>query len=181
MNARRLLVTGASGSGTTTLGMALAAHWAVPHADVDDYFWVPSEDPYTVKRDSRDRVRLMHEIFLPRPAWVLSGSVMGWGERIVDRLEGIVFLELDPGVRLKRLKSREYRRYGARIDPGGDRQSNHEEFMDWARRYDDQDFDGRSRRRHEEWLASLDCPLLRLDASDELALLVKFVRNWAGD
>ena len=42
-----LHITGASGSGTTTLGRALASAWAVPHADTDDYFWVPTTPPYT--------------------------------------------------------------------------------------------------------------------------------------
>jgi predicted ATPase len=30
-----MLVTGASGAGTTTLGRALAQHWEVPHVDVE--------------------------------------------------------------------------------------------------------------------------------------------------
>src|SRR6476659_5566434 len=75
----RLLVTGASGSGTTTLGRALASDWAVPHADVDDYFWRPTSPAYVAKRPVEDRLRLMAEVFLGRDAWVLTGSVMGWG------------------------------------------------------------------------------------------------------
>ncbi|NNC22544.1 hypothetical protein HKX42_01655 [Salinisphaera sp. USBA-960] len=157
--------------------MALAAHWSVPHADVDDYFWVPTEQPYTIKRNCQNRVHLMRQIFLPRPAWVLSGSVMEWGSEIVDRLQAVIFLELDPAVRLCRLQSREKRRYGPRIETGGDRRSHHEEFIAWARRYDDDDFEGRSRRRHEEWLSSLHCPVLRLDASAKVSHLVESVRN----
>ena len=72
----RLLVTGASGSGTTTLGRALATDWAVPHADVDDYFWLPTSPAYVDKRPVDDRLRLMAEVFLgatrassPVPSW----------------------------------------------------------------------------------------------------------------
>jgi adenylate kinase family enzyme len=43
----RVHVLGASGSGTTTLARALANHWSVPHADADDYFWVPTDPPGT--------------------------------------------------------------------------------------------------------------------------------------
>jgi adenylate kinase family enzyme len=50
MTPRRLLVTGASGSGTITLGRVLATDWAVPHADVDDYFWLPSSPAYVERR-----------------------------------------------------------------------------------------------------------------------------------
>ena len=43
----RVLVLGATASGTTTLARALADRWSVPHADTDDYFWVPTDPPYT--------------------------------------------------------------------------------------------------------------------------------------
>lgn len=52
----RLHVLGASGSGTTTLARALANHWSAPHADADDYFWVPTNPPYVEKRPEADRV-----------------------------------------------------------------------------------------------------------------------------
>jgi type II secretory pathway predicted ATPase ExeA len=41
MRRSRIQVTGASGSGTTTLGRALADLWSVPHADADDHLFVP--------------------------------------------------------------------------------------------------------------------------------------------
>jgi len=66
---------GASGSGTTTLARALADHWSVPHADADDYFWLPSDPPYVEKRPESDRLALMRSVFVPREAWVLSGSM----------------------------------------------------------------------------------------------------------
>ena len=71
----RLHVIGASGSGTTTLARALADFWSVPHADADDYFWEPSDPPYVVRRPEADRLALMRSVFVPREAWVLSGSI----------------------------------------------------------------------------------------------------------
>ena len=64
---------GASGSGTTTLARALATRWSVPHADADDYFWVPTAPPFRRKRPPEQRVALMEQVFVPREAWVLSG------------------------------------------------------------------------------------------------------------
>ena len=81
----RLHVTGASGSGTTTLARALADTWAVPHADADDYFWLPTDPPYVDKRPEVDRLALMEQVFLPREGWVLSGSMLGWGDDVVGR------------------------------------------------------------------------------------------------
>ena len=171
MNPCRVLVMGASGSGTTTLARALASQWAVPHADADDYFWVPTDPPYVEKRAEADRLRLMQEVFVPRDAWVLSGSVMGWGESLMTRVETVVFCTLPPAVRLERLRTREVVRYGARIEAGGDRAESFAEFLTWASGYDDPDFDGRNRAGHEEWLASFDRPVVRVDTSrpvDEL-------------
>jgi hypothetical protein len=60
----------ASGSGTTTLARALANHWSVPHADADDYFWMPTDPPYVEKRPESDRLSLLRNVFVPREAWV---------------------------------------------------------------------------------------------------------------
>ncbi|BCW73443.1 hypothetical protein [Arthrobacter sp. NicSoilB8] len=47
-----------------------------------------------------------------------------------------------------------------------------EEFMSWVRGYDDPDFAGRNRSRHEQWLAMLSCSILRLDNSGPVDELV---------
>ena len=41
----RIHILGASGSGTTTLGRALAARLQCPHFDTDDCFWLPTDPP----------------------------------------------------------------------------------------------------------------------------------------
>lgn len=170
----RVHVLGASGAGTTTLGRALADHWSVPHADADDYFWVPASPPYVTKRPVPDRLRLMATMFVPREAWVLSGSMVGWGEEVVDACDAIVFLTLDPAERLRRLERREERR---RVGETYDAEAS-AAFLAWARGYDDPAFDGRSRVRHEAWLAERRQPVLRLDSALEPAALVREVLRW---
>lgn len=165
---------GASGSGTTTLARAVANHWSVPHADADDYFWVPTNPPFVHKRPVAERVNLMREVFVPREAWVLSGSLAGWGEDVVDDCDAIVFVTLDPAERLRRLEAREVRRRdGANYDADA-----WAEFMDWARGYDDPSFDGRSRVAHDAWLADRRQPVLRLDSATGTAALVAEVLQW---
>jgi len=178
MDACRLHLTGASGSGTTTLGRALASSWSVPHADADDYFWVPTSPPYTQKRATPDRLRLMEEIFVARDAWVLSGSLMGWGDPLVERFDAVVFLSVGNQTRLERLRGREAARYGARIEAGGDREASHREFIEWAEGYEDPAFDGRNRAQHEAWLAALPCPVLRLDSAAGVDELLGEVVTW---
>lgn len=178
MHRCRLHITGASGCGTTTLARAVADLWAVPHADVDDYFWRPTVPAFTVKRPEAERIALMQDVFVPRDAWVLSGSLMGWGDGLSRHFDAIVFLALEPDVRLARLAARERARYGGAIAPGGPLEEQHQAFMQWARDYDDPRFTGRSRSQHEAWLATVACPVLRLDSRLPVSTLVREVSQW---
>ncbi|HSU03562.1 MAG TPA: AAA family ATPase [Nocardioides sp.] len=177
MRRGRLHVLGASGSGATTLGRVLASYWSVPHADADDYFWVPSDPPYVEKRPDADRTALMQELFVPREAWVLSGSMMGWGEDVVAQCDAVVFLRLDPEERLRRLHAREeLRQEGRTFDPVA-----WQEFVTWASGYDDPEFDGRSLRAHEAWLTGVGKPVLTLDSAAGPTVLRDAVLAWEPD
>jgi hypothetical protein len=154
------------------LGRALADQWSVPHADVDDYFWLPTSPPYIQKRPEEERLRLMNEVFLPRSSWVLSGSVMGWGDSLLAMCDGVVFLTVDAELRMNRLREREIARYGEVDDDA------HRAFFEWARGYDDPTFPGRSRVRHERWLAMTSRPVLRLDGAAPVRQLVGAVNLW---
>lgn len=165
---------GASGTGSTTLARVLADYWAVPHADADDYLWVPSSPPYVQQRPVAARVGLMYEVFVPREAWVLSGSMLGWGESVVAECDAVVFLTLSASERMRRLEAREVtRRAGKAFDAGA-----WAAFLEWATSYDDPTFTGRSRAAHEAWLESLDQPVMRLDGAAAPAVLRDRVLAW---
>lgn len=164
MKTRRIHVTGASGTGVTTLGRALADALALPHHDVDDYLWLPTIPPYRTLRPVADRLRLMGEMFLDRADWVLSGSLDGWGDRVAPLFDLVVFLRVPTEIRIARLRTREARHFGAdAVGRGGWRHAETEDFIEWASHYDDGSRDGRQLIRHEAWLATLACPVLRLD------------------
>lgn len=175
MRRSRLHVTGASGCGTTTLGRAVADAWAVPHADADDYFWLPTDPPYVHQRPPLERVALMEQVFLSREGWVLSGSMLGWGDEVVGSCDAVVFITLDPTERLRRLEAREK----VRRERGPADERVREAFLTWARGYDDPSFEGRSRAGHEKWLGTLRCPVLRLDGAQTRVELRDAVLSWA--
>lgn len=79
----RIYITGASCAGVTTLGRHLATQLGVGHVDVDDYYWMPTNPPFTTKRPPADRVSLMQQA-LGDAGGVLTGSCMVWG-RSADR------------------------------------------------------------------------------------------------
>lgn len=168
----RIHITGGSGSGTTTLGAHLALALRLPHHDTDDYFWDTAGAPYSIQRDTPERLDLMRQMFLPRSGWVLSGSLMGWGDVLIPHFDLVVLLTLPPDLRMSRLTAREAFRHGHRMTPGGDMAEAHDAFMHWAARYDDPTFTGRSLQGHLAWCADLPCPVLQLDSRAPVVDLV---------
>ena len=169
MRPRRVLrihVTGASGSGTSTLGAMLADRFDIPHFDIDDYFWMPTDPPYASMRPVEERIRLIEGILSGLESWILTGSCMGWGDGLVQAADLIVFLHLPGSVRLERLDRREAERFGSRIDAGGDMHAIHIAFREWATQYEDPDFTGRSLAQHERWLECRTNRVLRLESLD---------------
>jgi adenylate kinase family enzyme len=156
----RIHILGASGSGTTTLGRALAARLQCPHFDADDYFWVPTDPPYTQQRARTKRAQLLMGDLTAQDAWVVSGSLCGWGDVAIPLFELVVFLSIAHDRRMERLHRREQARFGERILPGGDMYEQSQAFLAWAASYDEGGLDIRSRRLHDQWLGTLPCPII---------------------
>ena len=168
----RIHILGASGSGTTTLGKALALRLGAPHFDSDDFFWLPSDPPFQTPRPPTERMTLLLRRLPPDGGWVLSGSAIGWAQPLETLYDLIIYLRLDPAVRMARLRLREQARYGARIAPGGDMAQTHAAFMTWAEAYDTAGPEQRSSAAHENWLARQKARVARLDSAAPLDDLV---------
>ncbi|WP_392893907.1 adenylate kinase [Pseudomonas migulae] len=158
----RIYITGASCAGVTTLGQNLATLIGVRHVDVDDFFWMPTNPPFTTKRPPSERVSLIQQEFNDDD-WVLTGSCMGWGDALISHADLIVFVVTDTSVRLERLAAREKERFGNRITPGGDMHEIHVAFREWASQYDNPNFTGRNRAWHEAWISEQTVSVLRID------------------
>ena len=149
----RILITGASGSGTSTLGRALATRLGGAFFDADDYYWLRTNPPFRCKEDPAIRNSRLVEALRNASITVLAGSILNWGLELEDSFSLIVFLTVPTGIRVTRLKEREIQRFG-RADPA---------FLAWAAQYDEGTLGGRSLSRHEAWLARRSCPVLRID------------------
>jgi len=177
-----IIVFGASGSGTTTLGRGLAMKLGITHFDLDDYFWHwDTPIPFTVSRQKEERVNLLMKDISVTSGFVMSGNICGWDESFVPLFELAVFVTAPSSVRLARLHTREASRFGARIQPGGDMYDEHKKFLTWAGNYDTMEPPQRCIRLHEEWAAALPCPCIRIDGtaaiSESIAQIIKNVPN----
>jgi adenylate kinase family enzyme len=172
----RLHILGASGSGTTTLGRAFAERLQCPHFETDDYVWLPTDPPYTHQRERTERQRLLMDDLTAQDAWVVSGSLCGWGDVAIPLFELVVFLWVPHEVRMDRLHRRVQARFRERILPGGDMYESSQAFLARAASYDDGGLDMRSRQRHDQWLSTLPCPILCFEGEysieEQLAVLM---------
>ena len=126
---QRIHILGAFGSGTTTLGRALAARLQCLHFETDDYVWVPTDPPYTQQRERTERQRLLMDDLTAQDSWVVSGSLCGWGDVAIPLFELVVVLWVPQAVRMARLHRREQARFGERILPGGDMYESSQAFL----------------------------------------------------
>jgi adenylate kinase family enzyme len=173
---KNIHITGAAGSGVTTLGRALSRVLGSTLLDIDDYFWLPTESPYTIKRPREQRLVLLHEAFARASdtGWVLSGSILDWGDSLTPLFDLTILLSTPTELRLRRLQAHEAARFGAEaIAPGGSRHKEYQAFVKWAAAYEASHHEGRSRVKHEALLAQMTCPVLCLDGSLPVKLLVQ--------
>lgn len=110
--------------------------------------------------------------------WVLSGSLCGWGDFAIPLFALVVFLWIPSEIRMERLAQREVDRYGVdALSPGGWFHKNHLEFMAYASSYDSGGLEIRSRTLHEQWMAKLTCPVIKIEIPLSIPELVAIVEE----
>ena len=175
----KIHIFGASGAGTTTIGRLACGILGYTHFDTDDYFWMPTDEPFTLERPENECLEALDADLAAKESWILSGSVMSWGNPLIPRFELAIFVSVPRETRIERLKKREVERYGNRILPGGDRYEDSQWFIEWAASYDDGTREGRSLPKHEAWLERFNCPVLRitnLDLDESVGRVVDAIR-----
>jgi len=171
----RIHLFGASGSGVTTLGEALAARLSIPYFDADQYYWLPTEPPFEIRRDPVERNHLLKADIDRHSSWIIGGSLDTWGSDWQTLFDLVVFLWIPAEIRIQRLWQREIERYGPGIQQNPEQRQRSEAFIEWASGYDSGLQKGRSKPRHESWMQQLSCPVLRLEGDLTVEERVKAV------
>lgn len=159
-------IFGASGAGTTTLGMRIANEMGFKHMDTDDYYWMPTNPPYTSSRPINERLAMINKDISLENNIVLSGSLTDWGDVLIPIFTFAIRVNTDTEIRIERLEKREKERFGKRIAIGGDMYDAHIEFIEWARAYDTGDLSTRSKAKHDEWQKLLKCDLIEINGAN---------------
>ena len=160
----KILIIGASGSGTTSLGKALSQQTSFPHLDIDDYYWKPTHPAFQEKISVPKRQENLQKDFERHEDIIVSGSLVSWGNYWKTAFDLVVFVTLDKTIRMQRLQQREKERYGDTLETDPISQERSQAFLAWAARYDDPTFTGRSIKVHRDWLATFSCKVIEVDS-----------------
>jgi adenylate kinase family enzyme len=174
----RIHIFGASGSGVTTLGNALAEKLGIEYFDSDDFFWITTKVPFTQKRDPELRNKMISAQLHNTQNWIFGGSVIHWGDHVFPAFDMIIFLYLPPEIRMERVRKREFERYGDKIATNPERAKLFDEFIRWTQDYDDDTgIANRTLNAHREWLSSVKVPLLELSGNYDVSQKIKIIMS----
>lgn len=159
----KIHIFGASGTGVSTLGRALALELQIPFYDADDYYWKQTDPPFVEANPIDERKKLLKNAVADNKSWVVAGTLVSWGNSIQEEFDFAVYLSVPAEERLLRVRKREAERFCSRIEVGGDMHDAHLKFLDWVAQYDEGYMGGRSKVKHEAWMKTLKCAVLRID------------------
>ena len=161
-----IIVFGAAGSGTSTIGKELARLLGFAHFDTDDFHWQKTDPPFIQIHTDHHREVLFKSAVDVCNGFVASGCMREWGEMFKPMFIMAAFVKTPTILRIKRLEKREFARYGQRILSNGDLFNRHRKFIEYAASYDDGGLDMRSLASQENWAKTLPCPVICVDGSE---------------
>ena len=166
-----ILVFGANGSGKSTVGRELARTLKWKYMDIEDYHFIKSGVPYTVRRSHEDCINFMLADIEKYQAFVLSAVSGDFGEKISSMYRLAVYLSAPLEIRIERIKQRAWKQYGERVQQGGDMYEQHLRFIDFAA--------SRPLSKIEQWAATLLCPVIQIDGTKPVSDNVEWIiRNY---
>ena len=167
-----ICVCGLNGSGKTTLAGALAKELGFKHMDIEDYYFVPTDIPYSVSRSREEAEQLLLSDMQENPRFVFSAVDGNMGVKY----DLVIYLYAPLDVRMERVKKRAIDRFGDRILPGGDMYEQEQEFFDFVSK--------RDATSVEEWLQTVSCRVIWLDGTydivDNIGEIMKVINEEKG-
>ena len=175
-----IMIIGPSGSGKTTLGKIVAQKLGYLYFDVDDYIWKQNTDsPYTQMYTREEKISRLNTDIAPYEHFVMAGSMSSFHYAFYDMFKMMVFLYVEPDIRIQRVHKRAIERFGRRVLEGGDMYESHMKFLKDNRSYEE---DGSpNMREQKEWMTNMSCVKIELDGAKDLESNADIiVNNWSG-
>ena len=119
--------------------------------------------PFSIREDKNTRNFRIRKDLDNFEHWILGGSTFEWGENVFPDFDLVVFLQIPPEIRIERLRTREFERYGVAIFENHDRKTQFDKFINWAADYDiNAGIANRNINAHQKRLASINYSVLKI-------------------
>ncbi len=154
-----IIVCGLNGTGKSTLGKALAEKLHFYFIDNEDLYF-PKIDPayiYATPRTREEVEKLLLNEIEKHENFVFASVKGDYGETIYPFFQYAVLIDVPKDVRMRRVKNRSFQKFGNRMLSGGDLYEQEERFFEFVK--------SRAENTVEEWIQSLNCPVIRIDGT----------------
>ncbi|KAF2070532.1 hypothetical protein CYY_008150 [Polysphondylium violaceum] len=176
----KILIFGASGSGTTTLSDYIESKIdSFVHLEADKYYWEKTEPPFTIKKNVQERNDSILADINKIENVVISGSLLSWGQVFWDIFDVAVFIYIPQDTRIKRLIERDKQRYGSLLETDADYRKKHLDFIEWAATYDSPQLTntGRCISLHKSWISKLTIPVIKIEGDNTVEESFQFLKE----
>ena len=126
-----------------------------------------------------EKISRLNTDIAPYEHFVMAGSMSSFHYAFDDMFKMMVFLYVEPDIRIQRVHKRAIERFGRRVLEGGDMYESHMKFLKDNRSYEE---DGSpNMREQKEWMTNMSCVKIELDGATDLESNADIiVNNWSG-
>ena len=165
-----IIIMGLNGCGKSTVCRELAQRLGYKRIDVEDYYFLDSQIPYTVSRTYEEVQQMIIEDINKYKNYVFCSVNCNWDSKITDTFQLAVLLSAPLEVRMERIKQREITRFGERVLEGGDMYESQKRFHTFVA--------SRSAESIKEVANTLNCPVMEMDATLSIDEIVKRIYDY---
>ncbi|MCM1285157.1 MAG: AAA family ATPase [Acetobacter sp.] len=151
-----IIITGLNGCGKSTVCKLLSEKMNYYSMDVEDYYFIDSDTPYSKFHTHEQTKELMFNDIVKYNNFILATVNCDWGKDIISMCKLAVVLKAPLDIRMERIKKREYDKFQDRVLIGGDLYESQQKFHNKVL--------ARDEKHIEKQLQFITCPVLELDA-----------------
>ena len=157
--ARGIQICGLNGCGKSTLGRALAQEIGFHFIDNEELFFSrkAADEPYANPRRRDEAERLLMEEVRKYSDFVFAAVKGDYGREMIPLYRYAVLIETPKDIRMQRIRSRSFQKFGDRMKAGGELYEQEEAFFRAAA--------SRPEDYAASWAETLECPVLIVDGT----------------